>query len=52
MDEATEAHGYRIRFEFDNTGGASAGEVRADQVILDTEQRFGLSATLILRMSA
>jgi hypothetical protein len=47
-----EAHGYRIRFEYDNETDASRSEVRVHQLILDPEQWFGFSVTLMQRRSA
>lgn len=47
-----EAHGYRIRFEYDNQDDASAGEVRIHQLVLDPAQWFGFSVTLMQRMPA
>jgi hypothetical protein len=47
-----EAHGYRIRFEYDNEGDSSAAEVRVHQLVLDPEQWFGFSVTLMQRTSA
>jgi hypothetical protein len=36
-----EAHGYRIRYEYDNEGDASRSDVKVHQLILDPDQWFG-----------
>jgi hypothetical protein len=48
-----EDHGYRIAFEYDSrTGTAEEQAAAVYQLILDPEQRFGFSVTLMPRFGS